>query len=163
MKPTVIRNFYSTDLLKLLQLQCEQLRKSSQCEYDGTIFFRKQVHNHPMFKALHGFIDSDFLFSVFGEEVKKTYVYVSMYDEGKGICPGHKDRPQCKYTIDLCINQKEPWAINVDGEDYFLNPGDALLYSGTDHWHYREKIQENNFCDLAFFHFVPINFEGELL
>ena len=106
-------------------------------------------------KRFTGSLIRIFFFLSLGKKLKKLMFMFQCMMKGKGFALAIK--------IDLNANQKEPWAINVDGEDYFLNPGDALLYSGTDHWHYREKIQENNFCDLAFFHFVPINFEGELL
>lgn len=113
----------------------------------------RQIHHSPYLKKLAN--------EIFPEPVKPTYVFLSMYGEG-GVCPLHTDRPQCKYTIDLCISQREPWEIFVNDKPYVLNENEALAYSGTDHPHYRNVIQEGNFCNLAFFHFVPVDFEGKL-
>lgn len=43
-----------------------------------------------------------------------------------------------------------------------LQPNDAVLYSGTHQWHYRDCINFGT-ADLAFFHFVPEAFNGSLL
>jgi hypothetical protein len=105
---------------------------------------------------------------VFGENCKPSYVFLSMYGP-EGICPSHTDRPQCKYTIDLVINQDAPWPIYIEStapeKSYLLNEGDAIFYSGTDHTHYRNAMNVDSkatFCDLAFFHFVPVTFKGAL-
>jgi hypothetical protein len=42
-----------------------------------------------------------------------------------------------------------------------LQPNDAVLYSGTHQWHYRDRINFGQ-ADLAFFHFVPKAFNGSL-
>ena len=42
-----------------------------------------------------------------------------------------------------------------------LRPNDAVLYSGTHQWHYRDRIPSGT-ADLAFFHFVPEAFSGSL-
>lgn len=165
MEPFVIRNFYSSDLLELLQLQVDILKntRDPSIDVDRSLFFRRGVHNPGMFKALHNSRTmAQKVVGIFPEKVKPSYVYVSMYEDPRSICPLHTDRPQCKYTIDLCISQGEPWEIFVNDVAYLLNPGDALCYSGTDHPHYRNKIKEGNFCNLAFFHFVPENFTGGL-
>lgn len=165
MKPYVIRNFLDAHMLLLLQLQVAHFKSDKGFQLgvgeDRTVFFRKQVHNPALFKALHNV----FLMTgkeYFPEKVKPTYCFVSMYDEPRSICPKHIDRPQCKYTIDVCLDQKEPWEIFINDEPFILNPGDAVIYSGTDHPHYRNQIAEGNFCDLAFFHYCPIDYQGEL-
>jgi hypothetical protein len=80
--------------------------------------------------------------------------------------------------LDYCVNQNEPWDIfvnntdlvedtsidqlNINAKPYTLMENDALILSGTQHWHYRNKIQQGNFCDLLFFHFVDGDFQGTL-
>jgi len=166
MKPFIIKNFYSKDLLDLLNFQVAQFKsdlgRSMGVEEERRIFFRKQVHSPALFKALH-LLMTDRAHEFFGEKVKPSYAFVSMYDDERSICPLHTDRDPCKYTVDLCLNQKNPWGIFVNGEEYFLEKGDALIYSGTDHPHYRNLIEKDNFCDLAFFHFVPETFNGSLI
>ena len=45
--------------------------------------------------------------------------------------------------------------------EVILHPNDAVLYSGTNQWHYRDRIN-GKWAWLAFFHFVPENFDGDL-
>lgn len=45
--------------------------------------------------------------------------------------------------------------------DVLLEPNDAVLYSGTHQWHYRPKRSRGT-ASLVFFHFVPVDFEGDL-
>lgn len=42
-----------------------------------------------------------------------------------------------------------------------LKPNDAVLYSGTNSWHYRPTVLKGE-ADLVFFHFVPEDFNGGL-
>lgn len=161
--PKVIKSVFHEDIIYLIRKEIEYLktRQDPKIDVDETVFHRLGKHNDPFFKELHHMITPR-VSEMIGEAVKPSYVFTSMYFTGRGFCPVHTDRPQCKYTLDLCVNQNEPWAINIAGANYFLNPNDAMLYSGTDHVHYREKIQPNNYCDLVFFHFVPLDFQGKL-
>lgn len=128
-------------------------------EHDTNTFKRTGAHNIPFFVYIHHQL-IDFASEIFGEKVKPSYVYTSLYGN-EGICPLHTDRPQCKYTIDYCIDQDKEWEIYVDDKPYILQPNDALCYSGTDNPHYRNKI-EGQYCWLSFFHFVPVDFKGSL-
>lgn len=163
MKVKVIKNFFSKDMMDLLKLQVDQFKTGdfAYIQEDREKFFRKAAHNPDLFRALHILMEKR-ANELFPEKVKPSYCFVSMYDDARSICPLHTDRPQCKYTIDLCINQNFVWPIYISDTRYSLEIGDAVIYSGTDHPHYRDQIGENNFCDLAFFHFVPENFQGEV-
>jgi hypothetical protein len=176
MKPFVIKNFFDVKMIKLLQFQVDLLKKSN-IQRDDSVFHRKQVHNHPLLKVLHEQMteEANLLFS---EKLKPSYVFLSMYFEGQGQCPIHVDRPQCYRTIDVCLNQKKVWPIYVNHEHeydekniglikvhataYELEIGDAVCYSGTHHPHFRNGSDSDNFCDLAFFHFVQEDFQGDL-
>jgi hypothetical protein len=165
MQPQVIRNFFSKDLMDLLRFQVSMFKSENGpllgVETERSEFYRKQIHSPELFKALHILMQGRAC-ELFPERVKASYVFVSMYEDERSICPLHTDRPQCKYTVDLCIDQLKPWDIFINDEPYSLEPGDAVIYSGTDHPHYRKQIEKGNFCDLAFFHFVPENFNGGL-
>jgi len=128
-------------------------------DHDPNQFRRVGAHNVPFFKAIHKQLDG-VASEIFGEPVRSSYVYLSLYND-RGVCPFHTDRPQCKYTIDYCIDQDEEWPIWVDDKPYILQPNDALCYSGTDSPHWREMIK-GKYCWLAFFHFVPKEFCGKL-
>jgi hypothetical protein len=128
-------------------------------------FNRYWWHNLPLLVKLHNSEELIALASeVFGEPVKPSYVFLSMYGPD-GVCPRHTDRPQCKYTIDLQISSDGAWPIYVDEKPYILKDGEALAYSGTDQPHFRNAMQREpgtTFVNLAFFHFVPVGFTGEL-
>jgi hypothetical protein len=164
-------------------------------EYEGEHFSRFMAQNVGIFQHIHNQL-VDFASEQFGEEVKPSYSFLSMYDDN-GICPLHIDRDQCLYTIDYLIRQDspEPWPIYIgqpisdeernevalagmahpeDEHTIFrikerqnftkveLQPNDAVLYSGTHQWHYRDHIPSGT-ADLAFFHFVPEAFDGSLI
>ena len=162
--------------------------------HDQGDFSRRYGHNIDIFHHLHNQL-TDFASEQFGEKVKPSYSFLSLYDNN-GICPLHIDRDQCRYTIDYLIQQDrpEPWPIyigqpisdkkraqrveagtahpetdediaQVKSNQKFttveMQPNDAVLYSGTHQWHYRDRIKSGT-ADLAFFHFVPEAFDGPL-
>lgn len=187
MTPIVIKEFFSKDMMALLKFQVKKIKESGQCQVDNKFMFREYWQNHPLFRALHQTYCLEQANKLFGEEVKPSYSYLAMYFESKGVVPLHVDRPPCKYTIDVCLEQREEWPIFVNDQDkmtltdcfemsedqkqqikdrstpYILQPGDALCYSGTDHPHWRSPIQEGNQSTLVFFHYVPINYQGGLV
>jgi len=130
---------------------------------------RWEEHNNPLLKKLHrqqALIDT--ASEIFGEAVVPSYVFLSMYSD-QGVCPPHRDRAQCKYTVNLCISQDKPWPLYVERadasfEEVILAEGDAVLFSGTNQTHYRKPMPENggSFCNVAHFHLVPAAFAGTL-
>ncbi|MDQ3068623.1 MAG: hypothetical protein M3R55_02695 [Acidobacteriota bacterium] len=151
--------------------------------HEARAFGRFVVHNHPYFSELHrrtvGLVSE-----AAGEPVEPTYNFLSLYG-GPGVCPLHLDSPQAKWTLDLCVNQSGPWPIYfsealpwpapdaamtagagwqdaVKRELAFapvtLEPGQAVCFSGSSQWHYRDALPRSEgrqFCELLFFHFVP--------
>jgi hypothetical protein len=146
-------------------------------------FGRFVVHDHPFFTELQNKA-IDVVSEAVGEPVEASYNFVSLYKK-VGVCPVHMDAPQAKWTLDLCIEQSAPWPIHLSQvvpwpegltlkEDdwqraikespdyeftsYSLEPGEALIFSGSSQWHYRDPMQldgKEHFCSLVFFHFVP--------
>jgi hypothetical protein len=45
-----------------------------------------------------------------GEEVEPSYNFLSLYTR-MGIFEPHLDAPSAKWTLDICIDQSEPWPI----------------------------------------------------
>ena len=146
-------------------------------------FGRFVVHDHPFFTELQK-RTIDLVSEAAGEPVEASYNFVSLYKK-LGVCAVHLDAPKAKWTLDLCIEQSAPWPIHVSQvvpwpegltlkEDdwqgaikespdheftsYNLEPGEALIFSGSSQWHYRDPLQldgKEHFCSLVFFHFVP--------
>lgn len=119
-----------------------------------------------------------------GEAVEPSYNFMSLYTQ-RGVCELHLDSPSAKWTLDICIDQSESWPIHFSKviawpeerphlsddwraeicsdrdlmfESVVMAPGDAVLFSGSSQWHYREALPRGggrNFCDLLFFHYIP--------
>jgi hypothetical protein len=158
---------------QLTELELHELKK----------FGRFVVHDHPFFTGLQKKV-IDLVSEATGEPVEASYNFVSLYKK-VGVCAVHMDAPQAKWTLDLCIEQSAPWPIHFSQvvpwpeditlkEDdwqsaikespdyeftsYSLEPGEAVIFSGSSQWHYRDPLQlagKEHFCTLVFFHFVP--------
>lgn len=165
-KPTLIKNFFPPEFIRLLQTEIlfyksDAALSKGLVEIDDRGFFRRNVLRPVLAqRALENM--SARASEIFGTPVKPSYSYAAMYDNDKSICPKHKDRSDCRYSINLCVNQDKPWSIFIDGIEFNLEPGDAVAYSGTEHLHYRNQIHPGGFCDLIFFFFVDPEFKGSV-
>jgi hypothetical protein len=153
--------------------------------HEARRFGRFVVHDHPFFTELQQ-RTVPWVSEVVGEPVEARYNFLSLYTS-KGVCAVHMDAPEAKWTLDLCIDQAAPWPIHFsevqpwpDSEaeawsnegwendikksrsleftSYTLEPGQAVIFSGSSQWHYRDPMPEasgRQFCTLLFFHFIP--------
>lgn len=196
-KPLVVRNLFDKDthskilhfmdhFLPVLPLVSDQHEDDSPGK-----FGRRYAHNLPFFVDLHHQL-TDYASELFGEQVKPSYAFLSLYDKG-GQCPLHIDRPQCRYTIDYLIRQEQedPWSICIgphmtDKEREEIKNGhpetpeerNALIDSVD--WTTCNLKPNDAVCysgtnawhyrpdkskgtaDLVFWHFVPVKFQGDL-
>lgn len=183
MNPILLKNLVPVELLSLMNKRAELIKASGYTDTDNELFKRQGFHNDPFFAKIHQDIFSPIVQKKVGKILKPSYNFLAFYHMNEGICPVHLDRPQCYITLDICLNQKKIWPlyINVDRHEFIdpedsdliekikkesqqfdLNPGDGLIYSGTEQPHWRNKIDTDNYCHLVFFHFVPEAFVGEL-
>lgn len=146
-------------------------------------FGRFVVHSQPYFTELQRTL-IPLVSELAGEQVEPHYNFLSLYSKF-GVCPVHMDAPDAKWTLDICVEQTEPWPIHFSqivpwpedfdyhGEDWqewvkrspdlkftahTLQPGKALFFSGSSQWHYRNRLSPasgQGSCKLLFFHFVP--------
>jgi len=107
---------------------------------DNDQFVRRYAHNVPFLVGIHRQL-ADLASDIFGEKVKPSYCFLSMYEDD-GICPLHIDRPQCRYTIDYLIrqDQAEAWPIHI-GDHMTNEQRQALDESGEGHPEGDEAIQ----------------------
>ncbi len=154
--------------------------------HEARRFGRFVVHDHPLLTELQG-RTVDLVSEAAGEPVEPAYSFLSLYGS-HGVCPLHMDAPEAKWTLDLCLDQGAPWPILFSqvrpwpepGEQVWreedweervkgspslrfttvsLEPGEAVLFSGSGQWHYRDAIpagRGKRFCDLLFFHYIPV-------
>ena len=146
-------------------------------------FGRSVVHDHPFFTELQqSFVP--LVSELAGEEVEPSYNFLSLYSRF-GVCEPHIDAPWAKWTLDICLDQSVEWPIHfsqivpwpdsshksseswkeqiksapdLSFSSHVLQPNQAILFSGSSQWHYRDALpaqEETGFCNLLFFHFIP--------
>lgn len=186
-EPTIFKNLVDPESLKIFQKYLLKLRETplpvwyeeyNRLSVSGDAFFHRYHHDHLTMLAC----------KILRENVKPSYNFIAYYEKN-GVLPMHADKPDCYLTIDVCINQAQPWPIYInnttivdEGEftdyyafkpeqikkyevgmkEYILEPGDAIAFSGTRCPHYRNTIQQGNFCHMILFHFVPHHFKVNL-
>jgi len=177
---------FDDDTLHEIRRVVQSLRPTDLELHEVQGFGRFVVHDHPFFTELQQ-RTVPLVSETVGEAVEMSYNFLSLYAT-QGVCPPHMDSPTAKWTLDLCVNQNVPWAIHFsqvcpwpDSEAetwpdegwensirespslhftaYTLQPGQAVVFSGSSQWHYRDAIPlagGRQFCDFLFFHFIPI-------
>ena len=146
-------------------------------------FGRHVVHDHPAFTQLQARLQPR-VEAVLGRPLVAGYNFLSLYN-GAGKCDPHLDEPFSMFTLDLCLEQNVDWPIwfsrIIDwsqAEDllaippaqlsqradlafapHLLQPNQALLFSGSAQWHYRDAIPAGGFCNLLFLHYYPAGAE----
>ncbi|MEP7222666.1 MAG: hypothetical protein ABI673_08375 [Novosphingobium sp.] len=176
------------DLIESLRAEIRAIPRELLEMHEMRTFGRFIVHDHPAFTALQTAM-VDRVSAWAGEAVEPFYNFLSLYTR-MGKCDPHLDAPLAKWTLDLCIDQSHVWPIHFSqivpwpevGEGgvgpsdpalrytpALLEPGDAVLFSGSSQWHYRDALLETAqeaaqkpgapparaFCDLLFFHYIP--------
>jgi hypothetical protein len=174
---------FDEECLHRIRQEIKAIRQSQIELHELRDFRRFIIHNHPFMKQLHESL-VELVGEGAGEPVEPCYNFLSLYRSG-GNCQVHMDAPEAKWTLDVCIEQSEPWPIHFSQvvpwpEDYTqpadnweekirssanlrftahaMEPGNAVLFSGSSQWHYREAIPagaSTPFCNLIFFHFIP--------
>lgn len=95
-----------------------------------------------------------------GIELDPTYCFARRYASGDYLFP-HTDRPECKVscTINLAYGG-ENWSIwaGTPENPIFLEPGDAIIYNGSDVRHGREYMRiDQKWMYQVFVHFQPVD------
>jgi hypothetical protein len=85
-----------------------------------------------------------------------TYTYWRYYVYG-GTLPKHTDRPSCEISVTVCIKKYDNWPIIVEGREFELEEGDAILYAGFDQEHWRPGVYHGDGMAQVFFHYVDKN------
>jgi hypothetical protein len=180
----VLDRVFDDDTMGKIRRVVRSLRPSDLELHEARAFGRFVVHDHPYFTALQQ-RTLRLVSEVVGEPVEASYNFLSLYGH-LGVCPPHMDSPQAKWTLDLCVNQSTPWPLYVsqvcswpeatDGwhrqdweariktspslrfTPWMLEPGQAVVFSGSSQWHYRDPIAGSaarQSSELLFFHYAP--------
>jgi len=162
-KICVIRNLIKPEALRLLQAYFQSLvrfgalkRDDRQCKS------RYQAYKDPLANEIQPLFEN-FVGKLVGSPVKSSYNYLAVYLPGAVLKP-HKDREQCKYTLDLAINIKSDgelylWPLYVGKKKVSIT---SVLFMGCNLKHYRKKLPNGNVITNLFLHYVDAKFMGSL-
>lgn len=94
----------------------------------------------------------------YGEELEVIEVGPVRYSPDYGwevkLGPHHDTKAIQTFVFDLQISATEDWDIIVEGKNYKLNDGQAVMFSGTNHIHWRENIKLKNDSEVCLIFFV---------
>lgn len=137
---------------------------------DNQVERRHVMYREPMSSLLHEQM-SPFISDVTGRTTRPSYSYFGIYLPG-AILHKHKDRPQCQWNLSLVWDTRPerprdaawPLYLDIGGvtHEIKLGMGDALLYRGTEHFHWRERQPPRSHTTATFFHFVGSSFDGSV-
>ena len=139
--PVVAKQLFDTNTHEAIKRFLDERIPMMSVGVDNESFVRHHAHNVPFFVAIHKQL-TNFACEQFGEAVKPSYSFLSMYKDN-GICPLHIDRPQCRYTIDYLIrqDQQEPWPIKI-GDHMSDEERDRLMEANQSHPTEDEEIEK---------------------
>ena len=181
-------SFFIEEQVKTIQTALRTIKPPQLETHELIQHGRFVVHDHPMLIDLHAAV-APLVGELVGEKVEPLYTFIALYNRN-GQCPVHLDAPVSKWTLDFCIEQSEPWPIAFSevipwpedfggGHDGWeerirfssghrfssvsMEPGQAVIFSGSSQWHYREPFKNpgaRSHCSLLFMHFIPAGMKG---
>ena len=102
--------------------------------HEARQFKRFIVHDHPYFTELQRQLTA-LMSDAVNEPVEPCYNFLSLYTAA-GVCPVHMDSPEAKWTLDICLNQSEPWPLWISDVQPWpeATPDVALPWWHGDDW-----------------------------
>lgn len=153
--PTIFKNLLSEEDFEFLRLYVLELNKNElgfSSDFNRYEFGNTEIMNSIHEKLLP--VAQTFFES---RTLVKSFNFGSWYF-GNASLEKHKDVAACTYSIDLCVYQKEPWDLYVEGTPYRLEENSALFYYGEEQKHWREDFpnpDSNIVCNVFFFYVEP--------
>jgi len=100
-----------------------------------------------------------------GKELYPTYSYARLYDTQGEVLENHVDRDACEISATITLGfDGNVWSIYMGDSEDKTNPtkidmgiGDAVLYKGSEKYHWRESYFEGNWQAQVFLHYVDKN------
>jgi len=158
-KPILIKDFISKDLISYLSSVSKIYLRSNKIEFD------KISNDDGVNTCAHHDAWTDALLlhvlpklrTLTKKQLEPTYAYLRIYTKYSKLSE-HVDRDACEYSITFNIDSCKTldWPIKMNGEDYYLKPGEAILYKGCDWKHSRDEFLGDWFAQ-CFLHFIDMN------
>lgn len=168
----IVNNVLDKKLLDLLQKYYKETILDQVWELGDRQSKRYKSHNEPMSRFLH-YEFLPLIEKITGRSLKPTYTYLSAYIKGADL-PPHTDREDCEYTVSFIVDKPENfnWNIyihklqqNVKHKGRYdkkppleecvpvdCDVGGLMLFQGTDHIHFREKL-EGDYYNILLLHY----------
>jgi len=151
----IIKNFFSKKELDVLQKYCRnRLDEDTSYTLDGQSF-SPAWYRDPLMTSL---LDVKLPMVEKKSKLKlfPTYAYWRYYVYG-GTLIKHLDRPSCEISVTACIKKEDNWPIVVEGKEFELKEGEAILYNGLFQKHWRPGVYKGEGMAQVFFHYVNKN------
>jgi hypothetical protein len=168
----VVRDLFSPLFIALMRKYFREAEEAGNFRVDHKQVKEKRfvLYNESVCRFAHRQAAALFR-QVTNEVIIPSYTYLSAYCEG-ALLERHIDRPQCRWNGSLLVDNRpdvslaDTWPIflEIDGkpEEVRLNPGDVVIYRGTEIPHWRPKLERDLRQTLVLMHFVPYDFTGSL-
>jgi hypothetical protein len=151
----LIKNFITKEELNILQKYCNyKIDQNNDYRIDLSSFSPAWYKDPLMLSLLD--IKLPLVEKESNLKLFPTYTYWRYYIFG-GSLTKHIDRPSSEISVTTCIKKYDNWPIFVEGTEFELEEGDALLYAGCDQEHWRPGIYEGEGMAQVFFHYVNQN------
>ena len=158
---------------------------------DSFVDRRYRQPNEPVARSLHHNL-TVLMSSLAGRQLKPSYCYASAYIGGADLRP-HVDREMCEYSfsaqidyLPLADDGVSPWPLYlstrpvIDEKKYSLDwtdfpadsktekairlaNGDVVAYKGCELPHYRHALPPEHKSTSLFFHYVPVEYDGDMI
>lgn len=148
-----IEDFFPEDIFTSLTKASSMLKKNTFLLDWDEKFNRYAGYDLSLFMSLKDKVEQILKEKLYRSNLEFSFCYYSHYLEN-GVCPPHKDRKECLWTLNICLEQDFIWPIFIDGEAYHLKPNQALFYQGSELIHWREQNKSGKTCDLCVYCFV---------
>jgi len=148
----LIKNFFIKEELNILQKYCyNKLDENKNYDIDRKSF-SPAWYIDPLMLALL-YVKLPLIEKESNLKLFPTFTYWRYYILGATL-DKHTDRPSCEISVTACIKKYDNWPIIVEGTEFELEEGDAVLYAGCDQEHGRPGIYEGEGLAQVFFHYV---------
>ena len=171
----IVNNVLEPSVLEVFQNYYKRTIKSGTWILGDRQSNRYKAHNEPMSRFLH-YECLPLIERIVGKSLKPTYTYLSAYVKGADL-PQHTDRPDCEYTVSFVVDKPEGsnWNIYVHNpqqpikhkgrydekppieecEAVDCDAGGLMIFQGTDHIHFREKL-EHDYYNVLLLHYCSV-------
>ena len=149
----LIKNFFSKEELSVLQKYCyNKLDLNKDYELEDSQCFSPAWYSDPLMTSFLEtklpLVEKESNLNLF-----PTYAYWRYYILGATL-DKHTDRPACEVSVTACIKKYDNWPIIIEGTEFELEEGDAVLYAGCDQEHWRPGTYKGEGLAQVFFHYV---------